>query len=86
MNLKLLVLESSRSHLNPMGGLPTTCSFPIFRPTLHSWPGMGDSFDDEDVDDFECEDDDLPGLRMMPVASITVRFHEKASGRTRRAN
>lgn len=77
MNLRLLVLESSQSPLNPMVGLLTTFTFPTSPPTLHSWPGMGDSFDDEDVDDFECEDDDLPGLRTLTIPAITFRVHEK---------
>ena len=65
--------------------LHTTCPTVPTRPTLHSWPGQ-ETFDDVDVDDFVCDEDDLPGLRMMPVASINVRFHEKASGSPRRTN
>jgi len=47
-----------------MVGLHTTCpTFPTHHK-LHSWPGQ-ETFDDVDVDDFECEDDDLPGLRTL---------------------
>jgi hypothetical protein len=59
-----------------MEALHTTCPTYPTPHKLHSWPGMGDSFDDEDVDDFECEDDDLPGLRTLHSAAITFRVHE----------
>lgn len=49
-----------------------TCQNP---PRLHSWPGQA-TFDDEDVDDFEGDDDDLPGLRTVHFAPINLRVHE----------
>jgi hypothetical protein len=77
MSLKQLVLGSSQSRLSRMGGLHTTCTFQTSPPTLHSWPG-DTKFDDEDEEEFEDWDgtEDLPGLRTLHSAAISLRGHE----------
>jgi hypothetical protein len=68
--------QLSSAHESPLSlttgtPLPLTCGRLTTRPKLHSWPGQ-ETFDDVDVDDFECDEDDLPGLRMLRFKVFTV--------------
>jgi hypothetical protein len=71
MRLRQLVPVCTPLPTRLMAGLLTTFKSYPTRQTLHSWPGQ-ETFDDVDVDDFECDEDDLPGLRTLSSRAFTV--------------